>query len=89
MAEPKAEPKPETKIGIKPVPENTERVYDPDEVEYFLTQKTFTKFNNKDIIKPKTEPQPKPKEYIYTRFKFECKECQAEFKNKIALTTHS
>ena len=26
---------------------------------------------------------------IYNRFKYECKECQEEFWNKIALTTHS
>ena len=26
---------------------------------------------------------------IYTRIKYECKECHEEFRNKIALTTHS
>ena len=79
MAKPKAEPKHETKIGIKPVPENIERVYDPDEDEYFFIHKSITKDNTIDIIKPKPEPQPKPKENVYTRNKFECKECHAEF----------
>ena len=51
------------------------------------------KDNIKDIIKTKpttkTNPSTKLKDNIYSRIKYECKECQKEFKNKIALTTHS
>ena len=54
-----------------------ERVYNSDEDDYII--------KTKDIIKTKT----KPEDNIYTRIKFECKECREEFRNKIALTTHS
>ena len=51
------------------------------------------KDNIKDIIKTKptneANPSTKPKDNIYSRIKYECKESNAEFKNKIALTTHS
>ena len=102
-AKPKAQPKwasplfpqPETKgtqslvprTGIKPIPENMERVYDPDEDKYFLIPETITNNNTKDIIKLKLEP--KPKDDIYSRIKFRCEECNEEFRKKIALTTHS
>ena len=56
-------------------------------------------YNTKDIIKTKPITKPKPKtehgpeaklrHSIYSRIKFECKECHAEFKNKKALTIHS
>ena len=78
-----------------------ERVYNPDEDDYILK----TKYNTKDIIKPKTETKAKTKtdsetsvnlqnnsveplcgwskshgDYnIYTRIKYECKECNEEF----------
>ena len=41
--------------------------------------------------KPKTEDGPEAmlRHIIYTRIKYECKECHEEFRNKIALTTHS
>ena len=53
------------------------------------------KVNTKDTIK--TKPKPKTEDgleamlrhSIYSGIKFECKECHAEFRNKIALTTHS
>ena len=47
----------------------------------------------KDITKPKTETENGPEAMlcnnIYSRIKYECKECHAEFKNNIALTTNS
>ena len=54
-----------------------ERVYNSDEDDYII--------KTKDIIKTKT----KPDDNIYTRIKFECKECHEEFRSKVALTTHS
>ena len=104
----------------QPIPENMERVYNPEEY-YFLRPKPQTesepkteskskteskhktegkpkteripKGNIKDIIKPKptTEANPptKPKDFIYSKIKFRCEECNDEFKNEIALTTHS
>ena len=79
--------------------ETRERVYNSDEDDYVLRPKD----NSKDIIKTKTETEtkaktkPKTKDWpeamlphtIYTRIKYECKECDKEFRNKIALTTHS
>ena len=66
---------------------------DGDENDYVLSPKTKPKDNTKDIIKTKTEtkdkPKPKPEDNIYTRIKYECTECNQEFRNKIALTTHS
>ena len=44
---------------------------------------TLLKLNQPPNHKTKTE------EDISTRFKHECKECHEEFRNKIALTTHS
>ena len=49
-AKPTAEPKPEIKTGIKLVPENMERVFDPDEDEYFLILKTITKKTQKILL---------------------------------------
>ena len=72
-----------------------ERVYDAEEDDYVFKPKD----NNKDIIKTKTktttetetnaETKSKTEGNIYTRIKHECKECHEEFRNKIALTTHS
>ena len=73
-----------------------ERVYEPDEDDYTLKPKD----NTKDIIKTKTDFETSVKPLsgwskthgdnnIYTRIKYECKECHEEFRNKIALTTHS
>ena len=36
-----------------------------------------------------TKAEAKPKDNIYSRIKFRCEECNEEFRNKIALTTHS
>ena len=77
--------------------ETRERVYDSDEDDNVLRPED----NTKDIIKTKTETKAKTKpktedgpeamlhHTIYTRIKYECKECHEEFRNKIALTTHS
>ena len=54
-----------------------ESVYNSDEDDYII--------KTKGIIKTKT----KPDNNIYTRIKFECKDCHEEFRNKRALTTHS
>ena len=75
-----------------------EKVYNPDEDDYVLrSQDLRSSFanNTKDIIKTKTETETKAKtktdtdDNIYIRIKYECKECHEEFRNKIALTTHS
>ena len=49
------------------------------------------KLNPSLNLKLKMEDEPKAmlRHNIYSRIKYECKECHAEFKNKIALTTHS
>ena len=53
--------------------------------------KTKTETETKDKTKPKTEDGPEAmlRHTIYTRITYECKECHEEFRNKIALTTHS
>ena len=56
-----------------------------DEDDYVLRPKD----NTKDIIKTKTETKTKGDDTIYTRIKYECKECHEEFRKKIALTTDS
>ena len=65
--------------------ETRERVYHSAEDDYVLRPKDKTK----DITKTKTETKTKGDDNIYTRIKFDCKECHEEFRNKIALTTHS
>ena len=80
------------------------RVYNPDEDDYILKPKDNTKdiIKTKTETKAKTktdiETSAKPlrgwskthgDNNIYTRIKYECKECHEEFRNKIALTTHS
>ena len=49
-----------------------------------------------DLDEAETKTKPKAEDNIYTRIKsqspfhgYECKECHEEFRNKIALTTHS
>ena len=77
--------------------ETKENVCDVEDDDYILTPKTITKHNTKDMIKTKTttitkaeaKAKNKAKDSIYTRIKYECKECHEEFRNKIALTTHS
>ena len=79
--------------------ETRERVYNSDEDDYILKPKDNTKDINKTKsetetkgkTKPKTEDGPEAmlRHTIYTRIKYECKECHEEFRNKIALTTHS
>ena len=54
-----------------------ERLYNSDEDDYII--------KTKDIIKIKS----KSDDDIYTRIKFDCKECHEEFRTKLALTTHS
>ena len=65
--------------------EAREWVYNSDEDDYVLRPND----NTKDIIKTKTETKIKCDDTIYTRIRYECKECHEEFRNKIALTTHS
>ena len=60
-----------------------EKMYDSD--EDFIYVKPSTKTETKDIIKTKT----KRDDNIYTRIKYECKECHEEFRSKVALTTPS
>ena len=81
--------------------ETIEREYDSEEECYFLRPKTKTKTetktkdNTKDIIKtkPKTKTEvgseAMPRHSIYSGIRFKCKECHAEFRNEIALNTHS
>ena len=79
-----------------------ERVCNSDEDDYVLRPKGLRSSfanNTKDINKTKTEIETKAKtkaktktnfdDNIYTRIKFECKECHEEFRNKTALTTNS
>ena len=54
-----------------------EKVYDSDEVDYIIK------------TKPVTKPKTKTEEDIYTRIKYECKECHEEFRSKVPLTCHS
>ena len=65
-----------------------EKVYNSDEDDYII--------KTKDIIKTKTKGVPQLENNIYSKIKtakpfhgYECKECHEEFRNKIALTTHS
>ena len=78
--------------------ETKERVYNSDEDYYVLRAKDLRSSfanNTKDVIKTKTETETKSKtktdtdDNISPRIKYECKECHEEFRNKIALTTHS
>ena len=66
-----------------------ERVYDPGEDDYVYKPMA----NIKDVIKTKTETKtktkPKAEDSIYSKIKYERKECHEEFRNKKALTTHS
>ena len=57
--------------------EISERVFNLDEDGYIIK------------TKPATKPKTKTEEDIYTRIKYECKECQEEFRSKVALTTRS
>ena len=57
--------------------EIAERVYNSDEDDYII------------ITKSATKPKTKTEDSIYSKIKYECKECHEEFRNKIAQTTHS
>ena len=57
--------------------EISERVYNLDEDDYIIK------------TEPATKPKTKTEEDIYTRIKYECKECHEEFRSKVALTTNS
>ena len=85
--------------------ETMETVYDSEEEYYFLRPKTkgasplvpHPKDNTKNIIKTKHITKTKTEDgskamlrhSIYSGIKHECKECHVEFRNEIALTTHS
>ena len=58
-----------------------EKVYTSDEDDYII--------KTKDIIKTKTKGVPQPENNISSKIKYEYRECHEEFRNKIALTTHS
>ena len=70
-----------------------ERMYDSDGDFIYAkpSTKTETKANAKNIIKtkPSTKANTKIEDIIYTRIKYECKECHEEFRNKITLAIHS
>ena len=81
-----------------------ERVYNQEEDDYILKPRDNTKdiiktkTENKASTKTDSETSVKPlrgwsethdDNKIYTRIKYECKECHEKFRNKIALTTHS
>ena len=53
-----------------------EKVYNSNEDDYIIK------------TKPATKPKTKTEEDIYSKIKYECKECHEEFRNKIALTIH-
>ena len=57
--------------------EISEKVYNSDEDDYNIK------------TKPATKPKTKTEDSIYSKIKYECKECHEEFRNKRALTTHS
>ena len=63
--------------------EISERVYDQEEDDYVYKPMT----NTRDIIKTKTKAETE--DSMHSKIKYECKECHEEFRNKIALTTHS
>ena len=42
-----------------------------------------------DLDEAETKTKPKAEDNIYTRIKYECKDSHEEFRNRIALTTHS
>ena len=63
--------------------ETSEQVYNLDEDDYIIKTRDNIKTETKTKTNPKTENN------IYSKIKYECKECHEEFRNKIALTTHS
>ena len=81
----------------EPPAKTMEMIYDSDEdfINSKLSTKTITETKTKDYTKdifktkPITKPKTKTENSVYSGIKFECKKCHAEFRNKIALTTHS
>ena len=63
--------------------EISERVYNPDEDDYIIKTRDI------NITETKTKTKPKTENNVYSKIKYEGKECHEEFRNKIALTTHS
>ena len=61
--------------------EISERVYNLDEDDYIIKTRAKTK--------TETKSETKTENNIYTRIKYECKECHEEFRSKVALTTNS
>ena len=60
-----------------------EKMFESEEEE--ISERVYNSDGEKYIIKTKT----KTEDSIYSKIKYECKECHEEFRNKIALTTHS
>ena len=58
-------------------------MYNSDEDDYIIKTRDIIKTETKTKSKPKTENN------IYSKIRYECKECHEEFRNKIALTNHS
>ena len=73
--------------------ETKERLYDVTSSNLKLLLKIILKvlLKQKTTTNTKAEAKAKAKieDSIYTRIKFECKECHKEFRNKTALITHS
>ena len=57
--------------------ETLEKVYNSDEDDYIIK------------TKPATKPKTKTEDSIYSKIKYECKECHEEFRRKVAPITHS
>ena len=62
-----------------------ERVYDQEEDDYVYKPMGNTKDIIKTKIETKTITKPKAEDSIYSKIKYECKECHEEFRNKLAL----
>ena len=62
-----------------------EKVYNSDEDDYIIKTKDIIKIKTKRVPQPETNPSAP----IFSKIKYECKECHEEFRNKIAQTTHS
>ena len=75
----------------EPLAKTMERMFDSDKDFIYPKPSTKTKTENKtkdntkEIFKTKsiTKPEIKTEDSIYSGIKFECRECHAEFRNKI------
>ena len=58
-------------------------MYNSDEDDYFIKTRDISKTETEDETETETEIN------IYSKIRFVCKECHEEFRNKVALFTHS